>query len=89
MSEITSHGFENKVRSQLRFGHNFEHKDLERVSGIFHDTLKKLGTDSLRQSHFEEALKEMHEHAEWKQLSSHHQESVTSALKNHLGIQDS
>jgi hypothetical protein len=86
MSEITPHGFENKVRSELRFSHGLEHKDLERVSGIFHDTLEKMGTHSLRPEHYEKALEEMHDHADWESLSKNHQAALTSSLQKHLGI---
>lgn len=89
MHEITEHEFTNEVRHDLRYTHRFEHHDLERAQGIFTDTLEKIGSPgSLRASHFDKAIEQMHEHADWKRLSEHQRSAVESTLKHHLGIKD-
>jgi len=89
MNEITHYSFKNNVRSTLRYTHGFEHKDLERVHGVFTDTLTKLKTpDSLHAGHFVKAMEEMHRHPEWQHFSERQRDAITSTLRHHLSIKE-
>ncbi len=90
MSELTPYGFQNTVRQTLRYQHGFEHSNLERVSGIFNDSLTKMaGPKALQAGHFDKVLKHMEDHPEWHHLSERERGAVVSTLKNHLGIKES
>lgn len=89
MSDITPHKFEHQVREKLHLTHHFEHKDIERASTIFNDTLTALKTPkALRASHYDDAVREMKKHEEWKRLPEHQRTALTDTLKQHLKIED-
>lgn len=88
MERITPHGFENDVRSSLRNVHGFDTHQLDKVRGMYDRALVELKQHDLRREHFDEALKHMEEHPDWKSLSEKKQEAVKAVFKHHLDIKD-
>lgn len=89
MSEITPYGFEHDVHDTLRYQHKFEPHELKHASTLFNKTLEEMGgPDALHARHFDDAMKEMEKHDEWKRLPQHKQEALTSVLRSHLKIPD-
>lgn len=85
---ITSVGFEDNVRRSLRYEHGFDHKDLERVKGLFDASLEHVGSNHLTVGNYEKAKKFMREHEAGKHFSDHQWERVDAAFKKHLGIKE-
>lgn len=89
MNELTLHGFEHEVRGKLHYHHGFGHSQLQRVNGIYNDTLTQLRIPgALHASRFDEVLKEMGKHHEWQHLSPRERDALASTMKEHLGIKD-
>ena len=80
------------VRHILRYGHGFEHKDLERAKGIIGDAIAhvehKTGTSSgMGANHLDIAMKFLNkEHAGWKKLPEHQRQHIEAALKENFNI---
>lgn len=89
---ITKEGFDTDLRGRLRFGHGFEHADLERAKGIIGDAIKhiedKTGTRyGMGAQHLDTAMKYLHkEHEGWRGLSDAKKAHIETALKEHFGI---
>lgn len=89
---LTPHNFDRTVRDTLRYGHGFEHADLERAKGIMSDAIahveRKTGTHSgMGAQHLDTAMTFLHkEHADWKKLPERQKQHIETALKEHFGI---
>jgi hypothetical protein len=89
MQEITPHGFDQHIRKSLLLsGHEFTHEKLNRVRNIFDHALVATKHTTLRKAHFDDALRHMEEHHDWKHLSEKQKGAVVSAFKNQLNIED-
>lgn len=88
MERITPHGFEHEVRSSLRTAHDFDTHQLDTVRGLYDRALVEMKQHELRREHFDEALKHMEEHPDWKGLSEKKREAVKSVFRKHLGIKE-
>lgn len=90
MEEITSHGFDEHIRkSLLNSGHGFDTDKLNHARSIFDHALVASQHTTLKKGHFDDALRRMEEHPDWKRLTEHQQEAFVSTLKKNLKIADS
>ena len=91
---LTSQNFDRKLRPELRFGHGFDHAELERAKGIMDDVVKHVGEKAktkygMGAEHFDIAMKYLHkDHEGWKKLPEHQKEHIETALKDHFGISE-
>ena len=89
---LTPHNFDRKLRQDLRFGHGFEHQDLERAKGIVSDAIghieQKTGTSSgMGAKHLDTAMEFLNEkHEGWKKLPDYQKRHIETALKEHFGV---
>jgi len=89
MEEITSHGFDEHVRkSLLNSGHDFNTEKLDRVRSIFDHALVASKHTTLKKGHFDDTLRHMEEHPEWKRLTENQREAFVSTIKKNLNITD-
>ena len=89
MEEITSHGFDEHVRkSLLHGGHDFTTEKLDRVRSIFDHALVASKHTTLKKEHFDDTLRHMEEHPEWKRLTENQREAFVSTMRNNLKIKE-
>jgi len=92
--KITPDNFDRGIRNTLRYGHSFEHGDLERAKGIITDAIEhvqhKTGTSSgMGAQHLDTAMKFLNKkHEAWKKLPEHQKRHIETALKEHFGIEE-
>lgn len=89
---ITHNTFQSLVRPKLRFGHEFEHHELERTHELFTKGLEHMGEKKLTANNYKKFVKFIKEESEGRRLaeqfSAQDLERIHSTLKNHLGISD-
>lgn len=89
---LTPENFDRELRGSLRYGHGFEHKDLERAKGILGDAIehvaqKEKTSRGMAGEHLDTAMKFLNEkHEGWKNLPEHQKSHIETALKEHFGI---
>jgi len=91
---LTPERFDSHVREKLRYGHGFEHADLERAKGMVSDAISHVEkvhhtSHGMGAEHLDTALKFLKEkHPGWKGWAPHKQAHVEAALKEHFGIEE-
>ena len=89
MEEISARGFDDHIRGTLlNSGHGFDTEKLNHVKNAFNDALVTSKQTVLKKAHFEDALKHMEQHDDWKHLMPGQQEAVISTFKKAFKIQD-
>lgn len=89
MSVITSHGFDKHIRkSLLNSGHNFTTEKLNHARNIFDHALVDSNHTVLKREHFDDALRRMEGHAEWKRLTEGQRDAFVSTMRSHLKIKE-
>lgn len=89
---LTPGNFDREFRGKLRYGHGFEHQDLERAKGIISDAVghveQKMHTSrGMGAEHLDTAMKFLNkEHSGWKGLPEHQKQHIETALKEHFDI---
>lgn len=89
---LTPENFDREIRGTLRYGHGFEHADLERAKGIVTDAIahvaQKTGTKyGMGAQHLDTALQFLNKrHEGWKKLPEHQKQHIEATLKEHFGI---
>ncbi len=90
MEKITSHGFDDHIRSSLlHSGREFDIDKLNHARNIFDSALVKSGHTELKKGHFDEALRHMEEHPDWHRLTPKQQETFVSTMRSALNIPNS
>lgn len=89
MEEITSHGFNEHIREHLlNSGHGFDTEKLNHLQNAFNHALVTSKQTVLKKEHFDDAIRRMEEHDDWKRLTPGQQETAISAFKKVLKIND-